>query len=211
MAPTDPAPDAAKDVAFLRDLMARAQRRIDPHAFHFVLWGTLVLVWYPAINWLQDRGRLTHMAVVGGVGLLLGVVGSAFLGARVARRTRVAGEDTAVGDRIGAVVMANVAAGVALSVFAPATDLVHGRAVPILWGLVYASIAFHVGMLYSRDFVWSGVAIFAGAVAAMFVPHAAGYVLGPVMGLGMIVPGLLAERRVRRLSREDAEHAVGPA
>jgi hypothetical protein len=207
----DDSKDAAKDVAFLTELMARAQRRVDPHAFHLVLWGALVFVWYPVLNWLQDQGRHTEMAVFGGVGLLLGVVGSTVLGARIAKRTRLEGADHALADRIGAVVGANVAAAVVLSVIAPSTQFVHGRTVPIVWGLAYASIAFHVGMLYSKDFVWSGLGIFAGACAAMFVPDAAGYVLGPVMGLGMIVPGVLAERRVRRLSKEDAEDAVGTA
>jgi hypothetical protein len=203
--------DAAKDVEFLRELVTRAQRRVDPHAYHLVLWGALVLVWYPVVNWLQDQRRFTEMSVVGGIGLLLGIVGSTVLSSRVAKRTRVEGQDHALADRIGTVVGANVGVGVVLSVLAPATRFVDGEAVPILWGLVYASIAFHIGMLYSKEFVWSGIGMFLGACAAMFVPHAAGYVLGPVMGIGMIVPGLVAERRVRRLGREAAEHAVGSA
>jgi hypothetical protein len=199
---------AREDVDFLRDLMARARQRVDPHAFHLVLWGAIVLVGYPLINWLQNEGRMTAMAVVGGIALLAGGVASALLEARLGGRGRVEGEDTGVGRAVGRIVAANVAAGMVLGALAPSTGFVAGPTVPILWGLVYASIAFHVGMLCSREYVWSGLAIFLGACGAMFVPLHAGYVLGPVMGLGMIVPGVIAERRVRLLQREDRESAV---
>ncbi len=41
----------------------------------------------------------------------------------------------------------------------------------------------------------------------MALPDVQGWILGPVMGLGMIVPGVMAERRVRRL-REEGPAAV---
>ena len=47
------------------------------------------------------------------------------------------------------------------------------------------------------------------AVAAMGFPDINGYILGPAMGLGMIIPGMMAEKRVRRLQAELA--AATPA
>jgi hypothetical protein len=48
----------------------------------------------------------------------------------------------------------------------------------------------------------SGVVIFVGCLIAMSVSEYGGYILGPFMGIGMIVPGLRAERRVRELQSE---------
>ena len=54
-------------------------------------------------------------------------------------------------------------------------------------------------IIYRRAFLVAGVVIFAGVVAAIILPQYNGFILGPCMGLGMIVPGLQAERRVRQL------------
>ena len=80
---------------------------------------------------------------------------------------------------------------------APAFGFIAGPEVPTLWGLVYAAMAFGIGVVYDRAFLVAAVVIFAGAVVAIAWPAGNGYVLGPTMGLGMIVPGWRAERRVR--------------
>src|SRR5204863_9214989 len=75
-----PAPGAAQDdVQFLRTLLARAQRRVDPHTFHAVHWGAIVLVWYPLVNWFESRGNEVAMAIVAGASLLLGTALSTLL------------------------------------------------------------------------------------------------------------------------------------
>jgi hypothetical protein len=204
---TAPAPlGAPDDVAFLRGLLARAQRRVDPHAFHVVHWGAIVLVWYPLESWFQSQGNGLAMVIVAGASLLLGVVLSVALEARLGGRSRVEGEDHALGNHFGRVIAANLTAAAILNAVGPISGFIAGPSVPVIWGLAYASMAFHAGLVYSKEFVFGGVAIFLGTCVAMFFPAQNGYVLGPVMGLGMIVPGLIAERRVRRLRAEDAGH-----
>jgi hypothetical protein len=82
-----------------------------------------------------------------------------------------------------------------LSAVAPGFGLIEPSNVPLLWGLVYANIAFMSGVVYDREFLWSGVAIFLGAVLAMAYQSYNGYILGPFMSIGLIIPGLRAERR----------------
>jgi hypothetical protein len=50
----------------------------------------------------------------------------------------------------------------------------------------------------------SGVLIFVGCIMAIILQQYNGYILGPVMGLGMLIPGLRAEARVRQLQLADA-------
>lgn len=190
---------AARELDLIRDVIARTRRHVDPHAFHYVHWGAIVLVWYPVSNALQNAGRLREMAAVGVAAVVLGFVLSAVREARLGKARRLAGEDVGLARRVGYVVLANVVAGFVLSGLAPATGFVEGENVPIVWGLVYANLAFTTGLIYERDFLVAGAAIFAGTVVAMLFPRFNGYILGPVMGLGMIVPGLRAEARVRRL------------
>jgi hypothetical protein len=42
---------AHSELEFIASVMRRTQAAVDPHAFHFVLWGALVLVCYPLMNW----------------------------------------------------------------------------------------------------------------------------------------------------------------
>jgi hypothetical protein len=194
---------AQRELAFIRELVERTRRRVDPHAFHYVHWGALVLLWFPIGNWLELAGRRTALIALNVGAVVLGCTLSALREARLRRRPRIAGEDTLLTKQIVLVVYSSVIAGMILSAVAPEFGLIRNADVPILWGIVYANLAFMSGVVYTRDFLWSGAFIFAGVVAAIVFRSHNGYILGPFMGLGMIVPGLLAESRVRRLAETE--------
>jgi hypothetical protein len=200
--------DAARDLAYIRSVMDRSRRRIDPHAFHFVHWGALVLLWYPASTLLLRSGEKGAAIAVGVAALLVGAALSGIREARLARSPRLAGEDEGAGDQVGRIVAGSLGAAALLSLFGPATGFLRGEEVPVVWGIAYANLAFMVGVVYDRAFLWSGVAIFAGCLLAMVFEEWNGVILGPFMGLGLMLPGLRAERRVRAMAREGAGDAA---
>jgi hypothetical protein len=59
-----------------------------------------------------------------------------------------------------------------------------------------------IGVVYTREYLAAGIAILAGSLLALALPGHAGLIIGPFMGLGLIIPGLIAERRVARLRTE---------
>jgi hypothetical protein len=193
---------AAGDLEYIRGVLDRTHRRIDPHAFHFVLWGAIVLIWYPLANVFEHMERLDLYGILGGASFLLGMTLSSVLEFRLRKKSRIEGENTFVGRQVGWIVFGCITAGIVLSAVGPAFEFIEGRNVPVIWGLVYATLAFMVGVVYSPEYKVSGAAMFVAALAAMAVPQWNGVILGPVMGFGMIVPGLMAERRVRRMRRE---------
>jgi len=195
---------AADDLSFIRTVMERAQRRIDPHAFHFVHWGAIVLVGYPALTLLQRAGEREAMAWLGGAALLLGSFLSGFREWRLARRPRLRGGESLVARQVVMAVWGSLGAAAVVSGFGPATGFIRGEEVPIVWGMAYANLAFTVGVVYSREYLWSGLFIFSGTILAMVFDGWNGVILGPFMGLGMIVPGVMAERRVRAMAAEEA-------
>ena len=87
----------------------------------------------------------------------------------------------------------------------PATGFIDGRNVPTVWGIAYANTAFMIGVVYSKEYLVSGLVIFAGAILAIAMPLYNGYILGPFMGLGIMSPGVIAERRVRAIRMSDGE------
>jgi hypothetical protein len=189
----------ADDLRFIRDVLARTEARVDPHAFHFVMWGALVLVCYPLLNWLELNDRPRAMLWLGAAALVVGAAASFLLEMRLARRPRLGGENTFVAGQVVKIVWLNVGLAALLSALGPATGLIPDRAVSLVWGLAYANMAYMVGVVYRPEYLVAGLAIAGGTIVAWFVPAYRMFILGPVMGLGMIVPGLMAERRVARL------------
>jgi hypothetical protein len=88
-----------------------------------------------------------------------------------------------------------------LSGVGPATGYVDGPFVPVVWGFAYASMTYTIGVVYTREYTVAGFVILAGTAIALFNVKYAGMILGPFMGGGLLVPGLVAERRVARIRR----------
>lgn len=212
---------AQQDLAFIKNIVQKTSQRIDAHAFHCVHWGLIVLIWYPLANWFWHQWIsakavsnadamtfwLTCYTGIGVSAIILGSLLSAIREFRAVRNPRLPGENTLISQQLAKIAIGNIVAGFVLSAVAPAIagqEFIRGENIPILWGLIYANIAFMMGVAYSRDFVISGVLIFAACVVAIFLQEYNGYILGPVMGLGMLVPGLRAEARVRQLQAAGA-------
>jgi hypothetical protein len=191
---------ARADVAYIRDVMQRTRARIDPHAFHGVHWGAIVLLWYPLANWFCSRGRYDASAALTGGCFLLGTLMSTVRELRLRKRPRLASGSTFIGDQVGLIASFCVGAGLFLTLVGPLIGVVGDADLAIVWGFVYAVMAFMLGVVYAREYLFAGVAIFAGTIAAMLHPRYLGYILGPFMGLGLMIPGLMAERRVGRMA-----------
>lgn len=194
---------AQRDLELVNDVLRRTSQRIDAHAFHCVHWGLIVLIWYPLANWFGLNGQMQLYIAVSVVAVLLGAVLSIARGIKTGKDPRLPGGNTFISAQIGWICFASLMAGFVLSFVAPAKGFIDGPSVPIIWGLVYANMAFMIGVAYSRDFMISGTVIFLGCLLAIWFPEYNGFILGPFMGLGVIVPGLRAEARVRRLRQED--------
>ena len=188
---------AARDLAYIRDVLERTSRRVDPHAFHYVHWGAIVLVWYPLATWCTRTGRLAWLLPLGLAALATGAALSVAREVRLGRRGQRQGPPTPIERQVAWITAGALGAGALLSAVGPAFAFIEGPGVPTLWGLVYAAMAFGIGVVYDRAFLVASAVIFAGALSAIVLPQIDGYLLGPTMGLGMIVPGLRAERRVR--------------
>jgi hypothetical protein len=162
-----------------------------------------VLVWYPLANWFELRGDGRAVFIVMAVAVALGTLGS-FLGEwRVQRAPRLKSGNTRLAGQCVSLVWIFMGSASLLSAVLPFAHPGAGRFVPHVWGFSYAFMAMTLGIVYSREFFWSGLAIFGAAVAAIFLLPYWGFILGVAMGLGILVPGLLAERRVSRLQRDE--------
>jgi len=196
---------AAQDLELISKVMDSTRRRVDPQMFHLIIWGAIVLVWYPLMAWFQQARNGKAQVILGVGSVALGMVLSAWLGARASRRPRLPGANTSLARQLGRIVAIFVTTGVVLS-FAIPSLAPHGEwYVAHVWGLLYALMLMTFGTFYSREVFWCGVPSLVATILALRWPEQAGYLLGPAMGLGCIVAGVIAERRVARLRRETLE------
>ena len=110
---------ANQELQFIHAVVDRTHRRMDPHAFHFVHWGLIVLIWFPLANWLQGREMFTELIVLGVGSVVLGFVLSGVRERRLAARPRLEGENTFIAGQVTKITAANIAAGMILSGVAP--------------------------------------------------------------------------------------------
>ena len=195
---------AAADLDYLKRTLERTQTRVDPHAFHFILWGALVLLCYPVLNWLELNERWSLMRWIGISALVTGALGSSLFEIRLTRKPRLKAENTFVVKQIVMIVYPNIILASILSAIGPATGVLPGPYVGVLWGFVYANMMFMVGVVYTREYVIAGATICVGAFLALFMPHYSHFILAPFMGLGTMIPGIIAERRVARMRADEA-------
>lgn len=192
----------ADDLHLIRRVLDQTHRRVDPQMFHMILWGAIVLVWYPLMTWFDLHDRGTAMLVTSIAALATGCTLSTVLGARAARKPRLAAGNAHLAVQVGRLVAIFIGTGMVLSFAMP--TLVKGgeRYIVHAWGLIYALMLMTIGVVYSREVFWCGLPAFVAAIAALRFPSHAGYVVGPAMGIGCIVAGVIAERRVARLRGE---------
>jgi len=194
---------AAGDLDVIRRVLDATHRRVDPHMFHFILWGIVVLLWYPLANWFELRGESRFQGILMGVAMGVGTLGS-FVGEWLAHRSpRLKSSNTQLADQCVRLVWMFMGAAGILSAVLPLANPGAARFIPHLWGFAYSLMAITLGIVYSAEFFWSGLGIFAAAVAALFLLPYWGFILGVAMGLGILIPGVIAERRVSRLQREE--------
>jgi len=194
--------DALEDLRVIRRMLEQTHRRIDPHLFHFIIWGVVVLCWYPTVNVLELTGKESRVGAVCAIAIGAGVALSSTFGYLAGRRQRLRAANSQLARQIQGVVATFVLSGIMLSGLLPTIQEGAERFIPHLWGFLYAFMVMILGVIYSRQFFVFGIAIFLASIAALAVMRYSGFILGGFMGLGLLIPGIIAERRVARMIRE---------
>src|SRR5262249_51959379 len=148
---------AARDLELIGRVLEQTRRRVDPQMFHMIVWGSIVLVWYPLMSWLEaaDRGRTCLWVSLGAIGG--GTLLSTLLGWRFGRRPRLAAANTLLAKRLGQLTAVFVVTGIVLSFAVPLLAKGGGLYVPHVWGLLYALMLMTLGVFYSREFFYCGL------------------------------------------------------
>lgn len=190
-----------EDLRFIRSMVERTQSRIDPGAPFLITWGLICLVGFPLSGWLQETGRADQVNALWLILALVGASLSSLFGYRIARRRQSEGVSSYISKQIGWVWWLLVPNGIVWSALASSLDPKLGV---FVWAGVYGIGLAMMGILYSKEWLLAGIGVFVAIpMAALLRPHSS-TILGVMMGLGCIVPALIALRRQRRWKTADA-------
>jgi len=193
----------AEDLKFMRSMIERAHREVDPGAPIFITWGLICLFGYTATHFLIAR----QMCIwINRVWLSLYAVGfplSFFFMYKITKRQMARGAVSHISRQVGWVWIILVVNGIVFGTFGLGRNFLGD--ISFLWAWIYAIGLSMTGILYSKEWLFGGLGVFVGVLAAVFIEPYAYVVLGVVMCLGCIVPAVIALRRLRRLEKEDEQ------
>ena len=184
--------NAADDLRFMRSVIEETCRRIDPGWPIMVAWGLIIMIGFPVGYFIKTRQLDTWQWPVYLLLLVVGCCVAIYFGAKARMRERKAGVVSKLSRRIywvWFVLLANGTLWTCLGLFKD-----HMGGFGFLWTAIYGIALCMMGVLYSREWMYGGTAVFAGIIAAYFTGPNAYWVLGIVTGLSCIIPAIISRR-----------------
>ncbi len=196
--------ELAENLQFMRVAIERTRRDFDPEAPVMIVWGLVCMIGYTTIYFLVMRELYKWIWPVYLPLLAIGLCVTVVSGIRVSRRQKKAGLVPQISNQIGWVWMVVLAHGVLWSTLGLFFDFFGGPG--FLWAMVYSIALSITGIIYSKEWLWGGIGIFAGMVTAFIIKDYAYLILGFAMGLGCIVPAIIAQKRYLKQKRENEQN-----
>ena len=191
------------DLKFMRSVIEKTCGKIDPGWPIMIVWGLIFMIGFPTLYYLKMNQLDQWIWPIQGLLVVIGVGTTIYFGANARLRERKAGLIPRLSKQIYLVwfiLTANAIVWICLGLF---KDHIGGFG--FLVTAIYGVGLSMMGILYSREWLYGGIAIFAAIIAAYFTEPYAYYILGIVMGFACIIPAIIAQRNYRKQEKENAQ------
>jgi hypothetical protein len=192
---------AADDLKFMRSVIEKTCRKIDPGWPILIAWGLILTIGFPLLYFLEIQldnwlWHIQWLLVVIGLSL------SIYFVTKAIKRERKAGLISKLSRQIYWIFIILSANGIIWTCLDLFRDPIGGFG--FLWTAICGIGLSMVGILYSREWLYGGLGIFAGIIAAYFIEPYAYVILGIVTGLAFIIPATISQRNYREQEKKDA-------
>ncbi|MHC5060273.1 MAG: hypothetical protein ACYTFK_04210 [Planctomycetota bacterium] len=191
------------DLKFIRSMVERTHREIDPEAFSMIIWGLICMVIYFGIYFLVINKMFNWIPYVLFPSLAVGGIVGGISSYRVSKRQKARGMISQIWKQLNWVWLILLPNAVLWNILGLFNDYFGGPG--FLWAAVYAIALSMTGILYSKEWLYGGIAIFVAIIVAFFIRPYSYLILGAVMGLACIIPSIIAHRRFRRSEKEHGQ------
>lgn len=193
----------ADDLKFMRSVIEKTYRVFDPGSPEMIIWGLIFLIGLPATQYFLATPQLKDF--VQPMWIILWVIGASvgiFNGYRCEIRERKTGYVSRLSNQIGLIWYILLLNG---SVWSIEPFSVFFGKQAFLWAAIFGFGLSVTGILWSKEWLFGGVAIFISILAASIVKEYAYVILGVVMGLGCIIPAIVAQINYKKRKEENAQ------
>jgi hypothetical protein len=192
------------DLQFMRSVIEKTHRQIDPGIPIIITWGLICLVGYPTMQWLIAQQKFDWINPLWFSLYAIGFPLSFFFCYRLNKKQLTKGQISHVTKQVGQVWGILVVNGIVLGTF----GLGRGRLfndIGFMWAWIYCIAVSMMGIVYSKEWLYAGIGLFIGILLALLLRSYSYIILGLAVGGACIVPSIIALRRLRRLEKEDGQ------
>ena len=193
---------AADDLKFMRSVIEKTCRKIDPGWPIIITWGLILMIGFPLLYFLKIRQLDNWLWRVQWLLVVIGFSISIYFVTKAIKRERKAGLISGLSKQIYWIFIILSANGIIWTCFDLFRDHIGGFG--FLWTAICGLELSMVGILYSREWLYGGIAIFAGIIAALFTDPYAYVILGIVIGPACIIPAIISQRNYCKQEKENA-------
>ena len=193
---------AADDLKFMRSVIEKTCRKIDPGWPIMITWGLILMIGFPLLYFLKIRQLDNWLWHIQWLLVVIGFSISIYFITKAIKQERKAGLISKLSKQIYWIFIILSANGIIWTCLDLFRDHIGGFG--FLWTAICGIELSMVGILYSREWLYGGIAIFAGIIAAYFTEPYAYAILGIVTGLACIIPAIISQRNYREQEKEDA-------
>ena len=194
---------SADDLKFMRSVVEKMHRQINPEAHVMIMWGFICMIIYIGIHFLIEYSLHKWIYYLYVPPIVIGAFYSVVNTVYALRREKKAGCVSRVSIQLvwaGIIVMSHAFVWDMLGVF----DNTFCGA-----GFIYAlSLSIFLsmgGIFYSKEWLFGGIGIFAGMLLAFFVKDYSLVILGLAIGAGCIITAIIAQKNYRKWKKENAQ------
>ena len=195
----------AEDLKFMRSVVERSDRQIRPEGYVLTVCGLVCLICYTAVH-LLVRSEQQKWILPVYLPLMAILLGYAFFAlAHGVRRQKREGYIPQMPRQITAIWLVIVSHILAWSILGMVLDDFSGGD-PAFIAAMGISIALGAtGIMYSKEYLYGGIFIFAGLALTYFLKDYGYLILGIATGAGCIAPETICRRKFKRQGREDEQ------
>jgi hypothetical protein len=190
------------DLNFVRSVIEKTCGKIDPGWPIMITWGLILMIGFPLLYFLKIRQLDNWLWHIQWLLVVVGFSISIYFINKAIKRERKAGLISKLSRQIYWIFIVLSANGIIWTSLDLFRDHIGGFG--FLWTAICGIELSMVGILYSREWLYGGIAIFAGIIAACFTEPYAYVILGIVTGLACIIPAIISQRNYLEQEKTNA-------
>jgi hypothetical protein len=187
-----------EDIAYIKSMIHRTQRVIDPGAYFFILWGIIIIIGNGILPLISPKLIEIYWLTAAPIAAIVSFIIGAFIFPKTSRCATLLSKQ--IGQLWGTFGWSAILI-MFLGFFFP--QKIDCTLLGLIIYILMALTLFATGIIYKAEYYVAGVLVFIAAILSSFYPSMAAVSLtGFLSGGSLIVLGILALLRLKQIEKD---------